>query len=136
MKSGFSKKLDFYIQKTGIHTQNIDSSIFKTFGMIITSPLDDKVRKPYFFKKTFLLTGISINVVLQIFFLILNKVKINFIHHEMNYKLYTTIETQSKIKQGDLILIKLFAMANLNLDNESFVVHSAFFTSFNLGINV
>lgn len=62
-------------------TQKINNSKLKTLVMeIVFFQVNDKDKKPQRFKKTLLLTKISIDVVLEIFFLILNNVKVKLTH--------------------------------------------------------
>lgn len=79
MQPSFVKKLYLYIYKTDIDIWKIDSNRLKTFDIVITSfSVNNKDGRSYFFKETFLLAKISMNVALGIFFLTLNKIKINF----------------------------------------------------------
>lgn len=76
----FAKKLGFWIWKTKINIQKIYSSSFETFGIVIIFfLLDDKADRPQFFEKTFLIVNINIDITLEILFLILNNVKIDFL---------------------------------------------------------
>lgn len=60
--------------------QKIYGSRLDTFGIVIVSFLiNDKDEKSRFFKKTFRLNDISIDVAFQIPVLILSNIKVNFI---------------------------------------------------------
>lgn len=99
MNPTFTKKLDLWVQQIKISTQKINGSILEIFGMVIASFLIDyKVKKLSFFEETFLLANISIDIVLEMPFLILSKIEINFLEREPNWKLYTIINTLLTIK--------------------------------------
>lgn len=84
IKPSFTKKLNLCIKKTKVGIQKIDSSKFETNKIVIISFLiDDKTKRFWFFRKTFLLANFSIDVALGILLFILNNIKINF----TNYKL-------------------------------------------------
>lgn len=68
--SGYASKLGLKICHTNIKVQKIDGLIFKTFEMILASfQVENKLKKACFFEETFLLADISIEVVLEMFFL-------------------------------------------------------------------
>lgn len=57
----------------------IDSLAIETYNMVLTRfLLQDNLEKIQFYKRTFLLTNISIEVVLKISFLFLNNIDIKF----------------------------------------------------------
>lgn len=59
--------------------QKIDNTILKTYGMIVlTFSILDKNKKEKFFIKSFLLTNINLNIVLELLFLIINYADIDF----------------------------------------------------------
>lgn len=63
IQPSFIKKLGFCIYKANIDAQKINSSRQKTFRMVIASfQIDNKDKKSCFFKLTFLLADISINI--------------------------------------------------------------------------
>lgn len=75
----FAIKLDFCIYKTNVSAQKINGGKLGTYRKIITLfQVDDKDKKFRFFTKSFLFFDISINVVFEMFFLILSNIEINF----------------------------------------------------------
>lgn len=61
-----------------INAQNIDGISLEMIRMVITMlEIENKGKKLCFFKKTFLFTNFSINVVLKMSFLIRSNIKIN-----------------------------------------------------------
>lgn len=70
MQQSFSKKLSFYIWKTNITSQKIDGNRPKIFNIVIIFLLiDNKHKKSWFFRKTFLFIDINIDVIFGIYFL-------------------------------------------------------------------
>lgn len=62
-----------------IEVQKIYKSIFPTYSIVFTSfQVENKYKRVCFFEETFLIASTIIEVVLKIFFLAFNKVKINF----------------------------------------------------------
>lgn len=135
MQLNFAKNIGFYIWKTDIKVYNINSFRLEIFDMIIAIfQIVDKMEGSCNFIKIFLLVDISISVALIISFFTLNNVEINFGDQELNLKLYITIMVLLTGKQIERIMGKKFAVANLDLKNETFVVYIIFFISFNLEV--
>lgn len=79
--------------------------------MVITSfSINDIDKKSQFFKTTFLLVEISMNVAFEIFFFILSNVKVNFIDQKLN--------------------------TALDFDNETFIVYIVYFINSNLHLEM
>ena len=65
--------------RINVEAQKIDGSTFETFGMVLASfQVEDKLRKARFFQETILLANLSIEVVLEMPFLIFNNTDIKF----------------------------------------------------------
>lgn len=80
MNRNFAKKLGIQRCKTKIGAQKIDELKLDTFGMVIVFlSIEDKERKSCFFQETFLLADIRIEIDLDISFLTLKNIEINFI---------------------------------------------------------
>lgn len=79
MIPAFEFKLNFKIRYINIEIQKINSSIFKIFEIVLASfCMINKLSKPWFFQETFLLSNISVKIILDIFFLKLNNTDIQF----------------------------------------------------------
>lgn len=79
MTLAYTAKLGFSQRTTNFDVQKIDSLAMKTYGMITIGVLViDKLGQIRFFKETFLLADISMEVVLEILFLLLSHVNVNF----------------------------------------------------------
>ena len=75
----FAWNLSFYIWKTNIAAKKINSSTRKTFEMVIDDfQVKDKISRPKFFQKTFLVANIIFNVILRMFFLKINNTDVSF----------------------------------------------------------
>lgn len=105
--------------------------------MVITSYLvDEKDKKSRFFKKTFLLADVSMNVALGILFFTLNNIKIHFNNRELKQRYYITAKALPTTGWVELIRKNEFAIATLDLDNETFVVHVEYLASFDQDLEV
>lgn len=78
-----------------------------------------------FISGSFLVANIAIEVVLEMPFLNLNKVEINFADWEPNWRTYGPDETLPITKRLQMIHWKKFGTITLALENEVFVVHMA-----------
>ena len=79
MTLAYAAQLGLKVQKTNASTQKIDGSLLKTYSMVIAGfQVLNKLNHSRFFQKTFLLTNISIKVVLGMFFLSFSNVDIQF----------------------------------------------------------
>lgn len=75
----YIKKLDFHIWKIDINTQKIDGSSLTIYKIVISRfQILDELDRAYFSQKTFILANITINIILEIFFLILSNINIVF----------------------------------------------------------
>lgn len=61
--------------------------------VIIIFVVKDKKNKFYFFKKTFLLFNLSMNVIFKMLFLALSNIKVNFLELKIFEKIYTLRKT-------------------------------------------
>lgn len=137
MQPSCPRKLGLYVWKTDVDAQNIDASRLKIFGIVIAFFLiDDKYGKSQFFDKTFLLAKISMNVALNMPFLTLSNIEINFIDRELKWSLYIITKALPTTKRMELIGKKVFAIAAFDLDDETYVIHIASLTVSNLGLGV
>ena len=64
-------------------------------------------------------------VVFEMPFLTLSKVKVGFVERELTWKIYTIAETLPMIKKIQIIGSKEFAKAVLDLEQKAFIVHVA-----------
>lgn len=96
--------------------------------------IDDKARKSQFLKNCFLLADISMNTVLEMFFLTQNNAKINFVNRNLNLQYYTTIKVLLTIMWVELIKNKEFEVINLNWNDEIIIVYVVSLSSSDLNI--
>ena len=123
----YVSKLDLRVHHTNIEAQKIDSSILKTFKMVLASfQVEDKLRRAWFFQETFLLANISAKVVLDMLFLTLSNTDVQFIEMELTWRFYTTAKALPTTKRVELINKKEFAKAALDKKSETFVIHVVF----------
>lgn len=80
MTSTYIVKLGLRSRPTNVNTEKIDGLVLKTHGIISARILlQNSQRKIRFFKETFLLDDINIEVVLGICFLVICNVDVEFI---------------------------------------------------------
>ena len=73
MALGYVSKLGLKVRLTNVRAQKINGSTLKIFEIVLASfYIKDKLAKPLFFQKTFLLADLSIEVVLEMPFLMLS----------------------------------------------------------------
>lgn len=73
----YAAKLGFKLQKINIRVQKIDGSIFNTFKMVLNNfQIENKLGKAGFFRKTFLVADITLELILGILFLTFDNVDI------------------------------------------------------------
>ena len=73
----YAIKLSFKVWRTNVRAQKIDAFLLATYKMVITAfQVLNKLGRAYFFQELFLLTNISIEVILEMPFLILSNANI------------------------------------------------------------
>ena len=87
--------------------------------------IEDKGGRPRFFQETFLVADTKFEVVLGILFLKISNANIAFGEGTLTWKSYTTNEALPTIKQVQLVDLKEFVIAALDMDSKTFVVHVA-----------
>ena len=97
--------------------------------VVIAFLVTDQANKVRFFKKTFLVTNVSPDVVLGMPFLNLSGADVDFPKRELWWRSYTTKKALPITKQVELVGKKEFAAAALDLGHETFVVYIASFES-------
>ena len=79
MSQAFAYQLGLKIWKTNVKTQKIDGITLETYRIIVfTFFILDKDNKERFFEKSFLLADAKPDIVLKMFFLIMNNTNIDF----------------------------------------------------------
>ena len=122
----YFKKLGLKTWKTNVGAQKIDSSILKTFGMVIADfQVEDKVSKPRFFQKTFLVANTKFEMILGMLFLKINNINMSFSKKTFTWKSYIINEALFTTKQIQIINLKEFIIVALDADSEIFMVHMA-----------
>ena len=87
--------------------------------------MNNKKGRSWFFKETFLLTNISINIALGMSFLILSNVEIEFVDCHINWKTYTVVEILLMIRWLELIQKKEFVARTFDPKHKGFIVDIA-----------
>ncbi len=87
--------------------------------------VSDKDERERFFEESLLLTDVRPDIVLEISFLTMSNVDINFQAQDLQWRSYTTGEVLPITRRVKLIEKKEFATVALDLEHETFVVHIA-----------
>ena len=120
----YTTKLGFCARKIDISAQKINRSHLDIFRMVIVNySVKYKLGKIRFFQETFLLANISLEVVLQMFFLIFGRTDVRFIEQKFVLRTYTAIETLPTTRRMEIIDKREFTAAVLNADNETLMVY-------------
>lgn len=122
----YTSKLSLKARHTNVRAQKIDSSIFSIFGIVLASfQIENKFERARFFHKTFLLTDISIEVVLGMLFWTLSNVNIQFAKRKLTKSFYTIAKALPTIIRVELINKKKFAKAALDAKSKTFEIYVA-----------
>ena len=79
MSPAYIKRLGLKTRKTNVGAQKIDGSTYKIFGMVIADfQVEDKVGRPRFYQKTFLIADTKFEVILGMPFLKLSNANMSF----------------------------------------------------------
>ena len=79
MTQAFTYQLGLKIWKTNIGAQKIDGTTLEICGIIVFPfSILDKDNKESFFKESFLLTDVNLNIVFEMFFLTMSNADIDF----------------------------------------------------------
>ena len=90
MSPAYIEKLGLKARKINVGAQKIDSSVFKIFKMVIADfQMEDKVGRPRFFWKTFLVADIKFKVILGMPFLKISNADMAFGEETLTWKSYT-----------------------------------------------
>ena len=126
MSSAYVKKLGLKTRKTNVGVQKIDGSALETFGMVIADfQVEDKGGKTGFFQETFLVADTKFEVILGMLFLKISNADMSFAKETLTWKSYTTNEALPTTEQVQILDIKEFVIAVLDVDSKTFVVHVA-----------
>lgn len=109
--SDLAKKFGLQVRHIKVDIQKIDSFKLDNFGIVIAFlSINNRERRSYFSKKTFLLVNLSIDIALRIIFFILSNIVICFIDENLQQKTYIAAKIFLIIRQ-----IKLIRKKNLQL---------------------
>ena len=120
----FARELGLPIRPTDIGAQKIDNTILDIFGMVVTAfSVPDKANRVRFFKETFLVANVSLEVVLGMLFLTLSGADVDFLGRELWWKTYINKEAFPTTRCVKLVGKKEFVAATLDPEHETYVVH-------------
>ena len=80
----FAQELELLIRPSDIEVSKIDGTMLDIFGIVVAAfSVIDKTNWIKFFKETFLLANVSLDVVLEMFFLLLSSADVDFLGQEL-----------------------------------------------------
>lgn len=125
MTLAYTAKLGLTTQKTSVRVQKIDSLPLESYGMVLASfSLQDSLRRIRFFEEIFLLTDTNMEVVLEMSFLSLSNVNIEFAKlKKLTWRSYTAVKTLLTISRIELIDKREFVRAVMDENSETFVIY-------------
>ena len=124
MNPDYTWKLRLKIRKTNIRAQKINGSTLETFGMVIADfQVEDKASKPRFFQETFLVADTKFEVILRMPFLKISNADVSFGKKTLTWRTYTTNEVLPTTKRIQIVDLKEFVIAALDVNSKMFVVH-------------
>ena len=119
-----AKKLGLPIKPTNVRAQKIHGSTLDTYGMVVAAFLiKDKADRVKFFKKTFLVANVSLEIVFRMPFFTISGANVDFLGHKLRWKTYTTKEALLTTRHIELVDKKEFAAIALDPKHEIYVVH-------------
>ena len=120
----FAKELRVPISLTDVGAQKINGNTLNIYRMIVVAfSVKNKADQVRFFEKNFLVTNISLEIVLGIPFFTLSGVDIDFLGRELRWRTYIIEEAFPTTRRVEIVGKKEFAAAALNLEYETYVVH-------------
>ena len=120
----FTKELGLSIRPTDVEVQKIDGIMLETYRMIVVAFLvEDKANQVRFFEETFLVANVSLEVVLGMPFLTLSGADIDFLGRELWWRTYSTKKALPTTSCIELVGKKEFAVAALDPEHGTYVVH-------------
>lgn len=123
MSQTFASQLGLKTRKTNIKTQKIDGTTLKIYEIVdSTFFIVDKDCIERFFKESFLLANVKLNVMFGMPFLIMSNANIDFQSRNLQCRSYPTEDILPTTRQVELIGKKKFVAATLNPKYETFVV--------------
>ena len=93
--------------------------------MIANFQVENKVGRPRFFQKPFLIANTKFEVILRMFFLKFNNADMLFDKKTFTWRTYTINKVLSTTKQVQIINKKDFVIAALDANSKTFVIHVA-----------
>ncbi len=132
-----AQKLGLKLRKTNVGAQKINGTILETYKIVASIFfLPDKAGRVRFLDKTLLLANIGQDVVFKMSFLSMSNADINFHAWDVEWRPYNIEDVLLTTRQVEQVRKKTFADTVFNQEHESFIVYIAFFTGFDLGVEV
>ena len=120
----FAKKISLHIRLTDVRAQKIDGTMLDIFRIVVTAfSMTDKANRVKFFEETFLLANVSLEIVFERLFLILNDANIDFLSQKLWWRTYTIKKAPPTTRCIKLVDKKEFVAAALDPEHETYIVY-------------
>lgn len=120
----FKANLGLSIWLISIRAQKIDVSGLKMYSMVILGFLiHDKLSKIWYFENSLLLAITSIDLILEMLFLVLSNINIQFDIESFLWRTFSTVEALSITKHVELIDNHKYTKIALDKNFQTFLVH-------------
>ena len=93
--------------------------------MIANFQIEDKISRPRFFQKIYLVANTKFEVILGMFFLIISHVNMSFSKKSIIWKSYTLNKALTITKQIQIVDPKEFVIAAMDADSKTFIMYVA-----------
>lgn len=124
MTPTYSARQDLKVWPTNSGPQKIDSSMLKTFKMVLASfQVKNELGKTRFFQEIILVVYTSMEVIWSILFLALSNVNMLFAKRKLTWKLYISAKALLTIKQVKIIDNNKFAKIMFDENSKTFVIY-------------
>lgn len=122
----YTAKLELTTQKINIGVQKIYNTVLETYNIITTRFLfQNYLKKTWFFKKTFLLVNTNMEVILEIPFLLLNNINVEFTKklRKLIWGTYIGSEALPITNWVEIINKMEFAKVRLDVNLKTFIIY-------------
>ena len=120
----FAKELGFSIKPSDIRVQKINGTTLNIYEIVVTAFLGtNKANQVKFFEEIFLITNVSLKIILRMLFLTLSNEDVNILDWELQWRIYITQEALSTTRRIEFVEKIKFAVVMFDPEHETFIVY-------------
>ena len=122
----FAKQLGLPIRLTDVEVQKIDGTTLDTHKIVVVVfSIVNKANRVKFFKETFVVANVSLEVVFGMPFLTLSGTNIDFLGQKLRWRTYTIEKALLTTRRVELVRKEKFVAAALDPEHETYIIHIA-----------